>query len=117
MICPTCGEPRSRVLDTRTLQGVVRRRRECFNEHVFYTSEMVEWVAKVTRKAARAHAAAETRHARWKRDMAIVRHVRNGRSKSAVAGLFGVAPTTVTHVLGKYAPELKRPISRKAGPT
>ena len=90
------------------MKGTIRRRRECFNGHTFYTNEVVEWVAKVTRKAAKAHATAEARAERWKRDQRIVRMVRAGRPKSEVAAAFKLAPTTVTHVLGKLAPELKR---------
>lgn len=113
MICPKCGEKRTRVLDTRTLEGAIRRRRQCFNDHVFYTSEVIEWVAKVTRKALRAHAAAQKRLALWQRDRRIVRMVAAGTPKAEVAKLFSIAPTTVTHVLGKYAPELKRKMKER----
>lgn len=114
MICPKCGEKRTRVLDTRTLAGAIRRRRQCFNDHVFYTSEVIEWVAKVTRKASRAHATAQKRAEMWKRDQRVVRMVAAGRPKAEVAEAFAIAPTTVTHILGKYAPELKRKMKERA---
>ncbi len=96
------------MLDTRTLKGTIRRRRECFNGHTFYTNEVVEWVAKVTRKAARADDTAQARAERWRRDQRIVRMVAAGRPKGEVALAFKIAPNTVSHILGKLAPELKR---------
>jgi len=40
MNCPDCGKP-SDVIDTRpTPWGSLRRRRRCFNDHVFTTTEI-----------------------------------------------------------------------------
>jgi hypothetical protein len=41
MRCPQCGAMTD-VKDTRTKDNVVRRKRVCFNEHIFTTLEMVE---------------------------------------------------------------------------
>ena len=49
---------------------------------------------------------------RWKRDKSIVTMVRKGVLKIEVARQFGVAATTITHILDKHAPELKRRVSR-----
>lgn len=110
MTCPTCGEHRSSVLETRQdrSSGVIRRRRRCFNGHVYFTNEVIEMIAKITRRQERFARAAERRRERWVRDLRIVMHVRAGKRKSVVAKMFDIAPTTVTHVIGKYAPELKR---------
>lgn len=107
LMCPRCGESRHVVLDTRRSRGGVRRRRQCFNNHVFWTVEMVEVVAKVTRRQDRWANAVERRRERYLRDQRIVRMVRSGVSKALVADRFRLAPTTISHVLGKYAPELK----------
>lgn len=44
--CPDCGSTLSEVMETRTLLNQIRRRRRCFNEHLFTTYEQV---AKPTR--------------------------------------------------------------------
>lgn len=112
MRCRHCGEIRSSVLDTRDNGDAVTRRRACFNGHVFVTTETYKAVVKMTRKLEAVATTTDRRATRWKRDQRIVHLVRQGRLKSDVAAEFGIAATTVSHVLGKYAPELKRRMPR-----
>lgn len=112
MNCRHCGEPRSSVLDTRDNGSAIVRRRQCFNGHVFATVETYKAVTIMTRKLAKVEQTTERRAARWTRDQRIVRMVRNGVLQKDIARQFGIAETTITHVLGKYAPELKRSSSR-----
>jgi transcriptional regulator NrdR family protein len=39
-VCPECGSTRNRVIDSRSLDGRRRRRRECNNGHRFTTYEI-----------------------------------------------------------------------------
>jgi transcriptional regulator NrdR family protein len=41
ILCPTCGKAMVRVLETRSCQGTVRRRRGCPDGHTIWTKEVI----------------------------------------------------------------------------
>lgn len=108
MRCRHCGEIRTSVLDTRDNGSAITRRRACFNGHTFVTTETYKGVTAMTRKLATLAVTTDRRATRWQRDQRIVRMVAGGTPKADVARHFGIAANTVSHVLGKHAPELKR---------
>ena len=106
--CSTCGEPALQLLSEDTRGTTITRRRRCPNEHVTKSIETYSAISEITRHLAEYDALIERRAAMWKRDQRIVRAVRAGACKAAVAAEHGLAANSVSAVLRKHAPDLVR---------
>jgi DNA-binding NarL/FixJ family response regulator len=95
----------TQVLDTRTNEPHVRRKRICGNNHTFFTREIREELARtISRKRVADHVrVAAERKARYERDMAIVRDVRSGKTHTEVAATHGLSRTMVGNVMAQWS--------------
>ena len=115
MKCPTCGTSASEVVDTRPWQNgvMLRRRRECFNGHRFFTFEVSERLAKTMDRYAKPSATGILQRGKlWQRDTTIVRKVTSGQRVTDVAAEYGLATNTVSWIVKRRAPEYN---ARSAG--
>jgi transcriptional regulator NrdR family protein len=106
MRCTTCGAA-TRVIETRDVESrfVIRRRRECFNDHLFNSFEVDESLQGVVITMATRRnriQAIERRIARWYRDQDIVRRARAGEKVLAIAVDLGMPESTVAHIIRKF---------------
>jgi hypothetical protein len=87
--CPRCGAD-SEVLATRQDERAftVRRRRQCFNEHRFYTLEVLPPATSQKTLADAARGAIE-RINRWRRDRLVLRDPRPSAHVARDLGLTG----------------------------
>jgi len=116
--CPECGAQESHVKETRHWQGgaMLKRRRECFNGHLYTTYEIGEQLAKTLDKYAGPSARGlEKKDKMWRRDTGIVRAIKAGKRTIDVAEKHGLSPNTVSAVIRRRAPELLKRQGKKNG--
>ena len=95
MKCPECGEANSTVVETRPFMDVfLRRRRKCFNNHLFNTYEVTRSVVRldVAAKVKRGHAA---RVKAWARRLAVLL---SNKPSSALAKELGLHDSSVRRI-------------------
>lgn len=110
MRCPRCGAPTT-VLESRSeYEGfVLRRRRRCYNQHVYTTYEINEKIITTLMPYLKSSAAASIKAtAIYKRNVQIVKAAKLGKTGEELAVQFGIKSNSVSAVLKKFGISLRR---------